>query len=79
MIEITNLQLLWLTSRGGRDISDVVVHNDKPCIVMRYCREDKFVKIPSDKEITKQYYAGIRTYDNTETGVTLNLRKRPLY
>lgn len=79
MIEITNLQLLWLRSRADRTINDVVIHNGNPCVVMRWHREDTFVPIPNDKQISREYYAGIRTYDRTRAGISLILRKRPLY
>lgn len=79
MIEITNLQLLWLRSRADRTINDVVIHNGKPCVIMRWHREDTFVEIPNDKQISREYYAGIRIYDRTKTSISLILRKRPLY
>lgn len=55
MFSITPLQKLWLTSRGGRTINDVVIHKNKPCVIMRYENEDNFIPLPSDKYIMQVY------------------------
>lgn len=52
---ITILQQLWLHSRGGRTIEDIVINNNYPCVVMRLYRQDVLVEIPTDKAILQDY------------------------
>jgi hypothetical protein len=51
-MKITHKQLLWARSRGGRDLSDIVVENGKPCVEMTNGFNPILVEIPDDDHIT---------------------------
>lgn len=55
MLKLTILQFLWLHSRGGRTIDDVVVNNGHLCIQMSNKQQPFFRRIPNDKEIMREY------------------------
>lgn len=55
MLPISILQFLWLNSRGGRTLDDVVVQNNKLGIMLRANGHDEFMEIPSDKDILREY------------------------
>lgn len=55
MLKLTVLQFLWLNSRGGRTLDDVVVYDGNLCVKMRSNKEDIHVEIPSDFYIMNEY------------------------
>lgn len=55
MLKLTILQFLWLHSRGGRTIDDVVVNNGQLCIQMSNKQQPVLRRIPDDKEIMREY------------------------
>ena len=55
MLKLTILQFLWLNSRGGRTLDDVIIHEGNLCVKMRSNREDTHIEIPSDFRIMHEY------------------------
>jgi hypothetical protein len=52
--ELSRLQKMWLLSRGGRNMSDVLYDNEiKRFVITMYSPFNKncFVKIPYDKDV----------------------------
>lgn len=82
MIEITNLQLLWLTSRGGRNFTDVIEMGGQLFVAMRSCGTWKPIMIPSDRWILKEYHEVFltpsRQPNKTKSPTVLRGRQRPL-
>lgn len=68
---ITHLQLLWLNSQGGRNITDVIEMGGQLFTPMSNWGTWRPVMIPSDKQILKEYYVA-------SLPVVLRRRKRPL-
>ena len=55
MVNITPLQRLWLESRGGRTIHDVMEINGSLFVAMRSEKQWVPVEIPSDEGINRLY------------------------
>lgn len=55
MLKLTTLQFLWLNSRGGRTVDDVVINDGHLCIKMSNRQQSFFRRIPNDKEILREY------------------------
>lgn len=54
-MEITRLQMMWLTTRGDRDMSDIVVDKGQMFVIMSDKHVDVLVPIPSDIGIKRLY------------------------
>lgn len=52
---ITPLQKLWLVSRGGRDVTDVMEHNGNFFVAMRCRGEWVAVQVLSDEGINREF------------------------
>ena len=48
---LTGLQQHWLNTYGGRDVSDVYIHNNKMVITLTCNRDDYFREIPTHNEL----------------------------
>lgn len=55
-VSLSHLQLMWLYSRGGRSVQDVLVENGEYFVVMRNQRKNVPVIIPSDIGILSEYH-----------------------
>lgn len=53
---ITHLQLLWLNSQGGRNISDVIVIDGELFIAMRSGGRWVSIMLPTDRQILREFY-----------------------
>ena len=54
-MEITELQKLWLYSRGGRTVKDVIRINNNLYVAMRDKHRNVKIEIPTDRFIQEQY------------------------
>lgn len=55
MFGITTLQKLWLNSRGGRTVNDVIEINGVLFVAMTDRRQWKAVEVPDDKYINDNF------------------------
>ena len=51
MVKLSRLQIMWLITRGDRDVNDVIMYDGKPSIAMSYGDNVLFSPIPDDEYI----------------------------
>lgn len=71
---LTYLQQLWLNSRGGRNISDVIVIDGELFIAMRSGGKWVPTLIPNDRQIKRIYH--IEYYTPKKTSYSLKHHKK---
>jgi len=53
---ITDLQKLWLNTRGGRDEGDTLIYKDRLCVEIGAADgETRYLPVPKDEEILEEY------------------------
>jgi hypothetical protein len=60
-MKLTKRQILWLKSRGGRTLEDVVEADGKYYTPMTTMDGMGFLQIPRDEEIKKHYHIKFRS------------------